>query len=150
MLKSVRSLSDAEAAYIAGVVDGEGTISLVRKHGGENRRAAVSVANTELELLTYLRSTIGAGRITRKRISQAHHTPSYVFVVYSRQALALLRQLAPFMRTHKRKRAELLLARYLALTPRNGKYTAELAEARAIFEDDFLSIRVRAGNPVRP
>ena len=143
MLNVVRSLSDAEAAYIAGVVDGEGTISLVRHHGGENRRPVVSVANTELELLQYVRTAVGAGRITRKRISRSHHTPSFVFVVYSRQALALLQQITPFLRTHKRKRAELLLKSYLTLTPRNGRYTAELAAARTAFEEQFFAIRVR-------
>jgi hypothetical protein len=91
-----------KAAYVAGVVDGEGTISLVRHHGGENRRAAVSVANTELQLLTYLMTTIGAGRITYKRIAQLHHTPSFTYVIYSRQALALLRQITPYLQTYKR------------------------------------------------
>src|ERR1044071_95007 len=34
MSQAVRTLNDREAAYIAGVVDGEGTVSLVRHHRG--------------------------------------------------------------------------------------------------------------------
>ena len=46
MPNAVRTLTDAEAAYIAGIVDGEGTVSLVCHHRGEHRRPVVSVANT--------------------------------------------------------------------------------------------------------
>jgi hypothetical protein len=66
-----------------------------------------------------------------------------VFAIYSRQALEVLRQIAPYLRTHKRARAELLLQRYLAVTPRKGQYTTELLSARAAFETDFFAIRVR-------
>src|SRR5262245_40780115 len=89
------------------------------------------------------RARIGAGRITNKRIVKAHHTRSFVFAIYSRQALELLRQITPYLRTHKRARAELLLLRYLLVTPRNGRYTPELLAARAAFETDFFAIRVR-------
>ena len=150
MPHAVRTLTDAEAAYIAGIIDGEGTISLVRHHSGEHRRPVVSVANTERGLLTYLHETIGAGRITSKCIAKDHHTPSFVFAIYSRQALELLRQVAPYLRTHKRARAELLLARYLLVTPRNGRYTAELLAARAAFESIFFAVRVRQSAPYRP
>jgi hypothetical protein len=34
------------------------------------------------------------------------------------------------------------LQHYLALTPRNGKYTATLADARRRFEDTFRAITV--------
>jgi len=129
MSHAVRKLSDAEAAYIAGIVDGEGTISLVRHHGGENRRPVISVANTEYALLQYLQTTVGAGRITNKRISRLHHTPSFTFAIYSRQALALLTQITPFLRTCKRARAELLLQSHLALTPRNGRWRHTLWKA---------------------
>ncbi len=80
----VRTLTDPEAAYIAGIVDGEGTVSLVRHHGTENRRAVVSVANTEHDLLAYLKATIGAGRITRKRVAKDHHTVRKQLFRYSR------------------------------------------------------------------
>jgi hypothetical protein len=144
MPSAVRKLSDAEAAYIAGVIDGEGTISLVRHHGRENRRPVVSVANTEYSLLWHLLTTIGAGRITNKRISQIHHTPSSTFVIRSRQALSLLEQITPYLRTCKRARAELLLRSYLAVTPRNGRYTAAVLAARQAFEDQFFAITSRA------
>lgn len=139
----VRTLTDTEAAYIAGIVDGEGTVSLVRHHGTERRRPVVSVANTEYDLLAYLKARIGAGRITSKCVAKDHHTPSFVFVIYSRQALDLLQRILPYLRTYKRARAELLLRRYVLATPRNGRYTPELIEARAALERDFFAIPSR-------
>lgn len=143
----VRKLLETDAAYIAGIVDGEGTISLLRHHAGEFRRPVVSVANTDYALLQYLLDTIGAGRITNKRTAKRHHTPSFTFVVYSRQALALLEQITPFLRTYKRARAELLLQSYLALTPRNGKYTLSMLAAREAFEVRFFEVGGFAMNP---
>lgn len=60
--RKVRRLSRAEAAYIAGVIDGEGTISLTRKHRGEFRQLAVSISSTE-RTTTGLRAE-GRGRRT--------------------------------------------------------------------------------------
>ena len=128
------------AAYIAGLVDGEGTITLSRLHPNESRRLVVSIANTELVLLEYVHRQVGAGKITRKRASSERHTPSFCYSVAGRQALTLLRQIAPWLLSYKRGRAEIALDSYLAVTPRNGKYTAESQARRRSFERDFLAI----------
>jgi hypothetical protein len=117
----MKTLSEVDAAYIAGIVDGEGTITLTRTHRGENRRAVVSISSTELPLLTYVRSVIGAGRITGKVRSREHHSPSFAYCITSRQALQLLAQVTPFLRTYKSARACMLLEDYTRLTPRNGR-----------------------------
>ncbi|MCC6531028.1 MAG: hypothetical protein IT531_00630 [Burkholderiales bacterium] len=38
-------LASVEAAYVAGIVDGEGTITLSRLHRNEQRRIVVCVSN---------------------------------------------------------------------------------------------------------
>jgi hypothetical protein len=83
---------------------------------------------------------IGVGKITRKKTTSDRHTPSFCYSISSRQALSLLRQIAPHLRSYKRQRAELLLERYVALTPRNGKYTANQLAYRREFESDFLNV----------
>ena len=67
------------------------------------------------------------------------------YCITSRQALRLLAQVAPFLRTYKMKRASLLLQDYARLTPRNGRYTPEQLAARAEFESRFFAISTRAG-----
>lgn len=70
--REVHELTVAQAAYLAGLLDGEGTVTLSRKHAGEMRQLVVSISNTELEILEFARATIGAGKLTRKRTSKAH------------------------------------------------------------------------------
>ncbi|MFD2655509.1 LAGLIDADG family homing endonuclease [Gracilibacillus thailandensis] len=55
-----------EAAYLAGIIDGEGTITLTRMHKREHRRPCITIASTDLELLEYLQ-TIAGGNISNKR-----------------------------------------------------------------------------------
>ena len=84
---------------------------------------SVSISSTEPSLLKYVLKIIGAGRITNKRTYQANHTPSVTYAVSNRQALAVLEQVRPYLKTYKAKRAQLILRSYIRLTPRNGKYT---------------------------
>jgi hypothetical protein len=79
----LRKLSSDTAAYIAGLIDGEGTITLTRLHVGENRRLVVSIANTELALLGFVRDEVGVGKITRKKESRVGSP--YAFVWLRRQ-----------------------------------------------------------------
>ena len=139
--RQTRTLAKDEAAYIAGVIDGEGTISLSRRHRNDDRQLVISIANTERELLEYIQQSVGAGRITRKRVVSAKHTPSVTYVIGNRQALSLLKQVAPYLRTYKAKRAELVLRDYLCLTPRNGKYSPAQQRNRETFIDKFFRLR---------
>jgi len=50
---------DWEAAYIAGIIDGEGTITLTRMHRKENRRPCITIASTDKELLLYVQTLSG-------------------------------------------------------------------------------------------
>lgn len=51
--REVRSLSGPEAAYLAGLIDGEGTVTLSRKHASDMRQLVVSISNTELPILEF-------------------------------------------------------------------------------------------------
>jgi len=137
--KVARMLTIDEAAYLAGLIDGEGTISLSRRHANERRQLVVSISSTEPELVDWAASTTGVGKITRKRTSSDKHAPGLTYSVSNRQALAVLRQVQPYLRSYRKLRAKLVLVQYLALTPRNGKYTGEVAMRRAVFESTFLN-----------
>jgi len=137
----VKTLGLVDAAYIAGLIDGEGTIALSRKHAGERRQLTISISNTERALLDFVLQAVGAGKITRKKTAKAHHSPGLTYAVWNRQALSLLKQVEPFLRSYKRARARLVLDHYLRLTPRNGKYTPEIAADRLKFEAALLALR---------
>jgi len=95
-------------------------------------------------MLDFVKSTSGVGKITNKQISKSHHAPSFTYAVYNRQALALLRQILPYLKSYKRNRAELILKEYVVLTPRNGKYTTELLAKKYKFEEKVLSIKANS------
>ena len=144
--RKTKKLSGEDAAYIAGLIDGEGTISLTRRHRGENRQLVVSISSTEPKLLQFVRNAVGAGRITNKRAYSNRHTPSAVYAIDNRQALSLLEQIAPYLKTYKAQRAELILRDYLRLTPRNGKYSPAQRQERIIFIDKFLRLNPQHRN----
>jgi hypothetical protein len=136
----VNVLDAPDAAYIAGLVDGEGTVTLSRLHRDENRRLVLCISNNDRALLEHVKSTIGAGRITSKRVYSPRHAPSFNYQIDSRQALSVLAQIAGYMKSYKTARALLALRDYVKLTPRNGRYTARIAAARRRFEATLLAI----------
>lgn len=141
MYKEVNGMDQTDAAYIAGLIDGEGTVTLSRRHRNENRQLVVSISNTDRPLLEYVLNTAGAGKITGKKTSQSHHTPSYTYAISNRQALALLKQTIPYLKTYKAKRSEIILRDYIRLTPRNGCYTPDIKQARTDFEHKVMNIK---------
>ncbi|WP_206613547.1 LAGLIDADG family homing endonuclease [Parahaliea mediterranea] len=89
------SLDPVDAAYVAGLIDGEGTITLIRKHRGESRQLSLSISSTEKPLLEFVLTAAGVGKITSKVRYRQHHRQSFTYAVYNRQALQLLTQVAP-------------------------------------------------------
>lgn len=143
--RRVARLSPEDAAYLAGLIDGEGTIALSRRHAGDNRQLVVTISSTESALVEWVRTALGVGKITRKRTTSPRHAPGLTYCVTNRQALDVLAQVSPFLRSYKRDRADLVLRRYLAVTPRNGKYTEAMRSARQRFEAEFASLSIRRG-----
>jgi len=139
--KQFQKLTAIDAAYIAGLIDGEGTVTLTRKHKNENRQLCVSISSTEIGLLDFVLAVTGVGKITNKQASKSHHAHSYAYAVYNRQALALLEIILPYLKSYKRERAALILKEYLIVTPRNGKYTAEILARKKKFEQTMFSIK---------
>lgn len=131
---------DTEAAYAAGILDGEGSILFTRIHKTRWPSPAVSVASTDRELLEWLRERWG-GSIIRKRAYSARHTQSYAWSLTDRRALDFLRIVQPFL-VIKRKIAKcnLLLDNYLDCTPRNGRYTPEMASKKQLLIERFASL----------
>ncbi|OOP66933.1 hypothetical protein BWZ43_18410 [Heyndrickxia oleronia] len=57
-----------EAAYVAGIIDGEGSITLTRMHEKEHRRPCITIASTDKELLIYIQSLTRGIIINKKNI----------------------------------------------------------------------------------
>lgn len=137
-----------EKAYIAGIIDGEGTITLSRSHINEMPSPKVSVANNSLELLSWIRKTAGTGVIIKRSKRLPTHGSQYVLDISNDLALALLLEIKEFL-IIKRPHAELLLERYKETTPRNGRYTEEQLAKKLKLVDDIRALNriSRKGGP---
>ncbi len=128
-------------SYAAGLIDGEGSITLTKSRASvPYRRPGVTVASTTRELVDFMKDNFG-GSITKKKTYQAHHLPSYHWQVYNEGALRLLEQISNYLLEPKKKaRAKYLLDQYKGVTPRNGKYTPAMKEAKLLFEEEFNNL----------
>jgi LAGLIDADG-like domain len=124
----VKSLNKVEKAYIAGIIDGEGTVTLTRKRPNETPSPNVSVANASLPLLIWAKKKIG-GHISTKRKYKSHHRQTYVWCITHNKALRFLNEIKAFL-IIKRPQAELILKDYKTLTMRTGKYTPAMLKAK--------------------
>jgi len=131
-----------EAAYIAGIIDGEGTITLTRIHEKEHRRPCVTIASTDKELLDYIQKLTNGTINSKKNYNPIRHKDSYTLCIKNKETvLTLLKNVSPFLRVDKkRNRALWILDNYEKVTLRNGKYNADLLEKKIIFEEKFFEI----------
>lgn len=139
--KKTNKLKPMDAAYIAGLIYGEGTITLSRKHRNDNRQLVLSISNNEKRLLVFVLEKVGAGHISSKRVYSEKHAPNAAYKITNRQALDLLEQITPFLQSYKQERAKLVLKDYVRLTPRNGKYTPRQSDERETFIKNFFEIQ---------
>lgn len=117
-------MTPKERAYLAGIIDGEGTVTLSRGHINEMPSPKVSVANNSVPLLNWIKIKTGTGVIIRRSKRAPQHGSQYVLDVCDNAALKLLDEIKEFLIV-KKKHAEILVSRYKSVTPRNGRYTEE-------------------------
>lgn len=132
--------NDLIYAYTAGIIDGEGTISIQRRRRKDYQRVPiVSVSSTTHELLKFLQDNY-SGCIRNQKTYKEHHKPSWVWSVTHNRALSLIEKILPYMlEPNKVYRANLLLSGYKKVTPRNGQYTEEMLAAKLAFEHSFFN-----------
>jgi hypothetical protein len=131
-----------EVSYVAGIIDGEGSIILTRMHGKEHRRPCITIASTDKELLLYVQSLIGGIMINKKNYNPEKHKNSYTLnITKKKEVFSALKQISPFLRVDKKRlRALWILDNYDTVTVRNGKYTVDELERKIAFENDFFNL----------
>ena len=105
-----RSASVAECAYLAGLIDGEGCICVVRwrnKAGGTQYQLRLRITNTNRTVLEWVAERFG-GQIHADRTHPAMWKPKFVWDVSSRTASRILELVSPYM-IIKREKARLAL-----------------------------------------
>ncbi|MFA5271690.1 MAG: LAGLIDADG family homing endonuclease [Candidatus Omnitrophota bacterium] len=134
-------MDEVTKAYLAGIVDGEGTVTLSRHHKHETPAPLVSISNTSLKLLIWIRRKCG-GIITSKKISKLHHTQSYVWRLRQNSALCFLNEIKKYLIV-KKEQAELITKEYKRVTSRTGKYTAQLLRKKEKLVNEIRALNQR-------
>jgi len=125
-------------AYVAGIIDGEGTITLSRQRANEFRCPVVSVSSTTYEIMDYLKTHYG-GFIVKHKTYKDHHKQSWSWKVERTAAFKILADIQHYLLVpEKRHRCALILNTYKSVTPRNGKYTPDLIKQKQEFEYLFF------------
>lgn len=148
--KIIKPLSVADAAYIAGIMDGEGSICISRKTDSTMKRGYcyrlhVTIANTDLPLVEWLMVVTGLGKVyTQKRINQKHKQ-AYHWNLWSIQAYQVLKEIYPYLR-QKKERAKIGMAFIEAKNDgvgRNGLSDEEWASQASAY--DAMKVLNRRG-----
>lgn len=129
-----------EAAYIAGIIDGEGSITLTRMHVKEHRKPCITITSNDIELLEYVQRLTGGSIYLKKNYNINRHQNSYILNINKKKdVFKVLTVIHAFLRIDRKgKRAEWILNHYNHVTPRNGKYSEETLKKKILFEKEFF------------
>ena len=84
-------------AYAAGLIDGEGSISLLKARKNETfRHPVIEISNTTYELLQFMKTTFG-GSISSHKTYKKHYKPSWSWKLHYDAAISCLEQITPFL-----------------------------------------------------
>lgn len=104
----VVNLSETEAAYLAGIVDGEGslTISMGVSHGTVNIVPEISIANNKYALMQWLLDRVSGS--VYGRIHKGNQATSYTWKCTNSLRVPLLQRLLPYLLL-KQRQAEIVI-----------------------------------------
>lgn len=145
---NVDALSELDCAYLAGLIDGEGSIYVLR-HTGRGEKLtfypAVSIAMTHRGVLDWVAALFGLS------VSDVPRSPDgwrdqNSFRIHGKRAVALCRRLLPYLRV-KCEQARLVQAFPFESRmgrPRSGRHlSAEIIQHRADLRDQVNALNTR-------
>ena len=101
-------MEPVEAAWLAGLFDGEGSI-IFPNHRKRNVR--IDITNTHLPLLQHVKSVTGTGQLIHWTPRNPKHSERWNWQVYNHKAVLLLQQMLPWL-IGKHERATESIALY--------------------------------------
>jgi hypothetical protein len=100
-------LSPTDAAYLAAIIDGEGSVALkdrrATRPGASRPSVSLSVSNTYLPLMEWIKKKTAVGHVSKQRSNELGKKQCYVWRVASRSAVLVLQQVIPYMLEKKQR-----------------------------------------------
>lgn len=106
-------VKETEKAYLAGLLDGEGTVSILRTKGGkgvETIIASIEVSNTDIRMIQWMKDLFGGNVVlsNRKRTRDGKWKPLYRIAYRGRSVDRILNLALPYLKL-KVRQAQLAL-----------------------------------------
>lgn len=99
-----KTLSIQDAAYLAGLIDGEGSVFPANVKRISRRTWRLTIANTNRPVLEWCLAVTGVGAVYGKWRGNPKHSPAFAWQCHSWKAKSVLEQTLPYMKI-KRERA---------------------------------------------
>lgn len=104
-------------SYLAGFIDGEGSLMLVRSGSYRYKnvprvptyRPNLAITNNHRGVLEATRDFVGLGRVYMRRRASPHHRDSYIFMASGFRLMPIIQNLLPHL-IIKRVQAEVMIA----------------------------------------
>lgn len=130
----VNQMSVTDAAYLAGLIDGEGSVVAAKKRQRRTTWRLV-VSNTDFDLLKWCKDTTGCGSIVTHKHDNPKWSDSGSWQCYSWNARDILNQILPYMKIgEKIRRANQMIAELGAIN--DGIFQGGVLLASEKFEID--------------
>lgn len=115
-------------AWCAGIVDGEGYVSLSK--GRYQKGTTVEVCNTDYRILKKLRDNFDGAIALVKRKDRPTHSPCWKWHIRGRNVIEFLEKVIPFL-VSKKEKAEIVLsyAYTIGKKPIDANYRNDLEQA---------------------
>jgi hypothetical protein len=109
----MNKLSIAELSYIAGIIDGEGCISITKlapQRGcvASDYKDRVHVANTDYKLIKWLLNKTGLGNVREIKSKNPKHKTRYDWILHRGKTREFLIKILPFLVIKKGQAIEML------------------------------------------
>ncbi len=137
---TIRQLTAAECGYVAGILDGEGTIRIGRQSKKTGKPPAfvtgVGVTNTDIRMIEWLIETTGCGQFFQVQNLPTRRPAFRWYVPVSFQE-SLLNQVKPYL-VCKSRQAECVLA--LIAMRKDGPITEDRRADAAVYYEEVLAL----------
>lgn len=142
-------LSELSLPYVAGIVDGEGYVSVI--HRPKRRRGEVQVvvmvSMTFEQIPRMLQAQFGGCLYVQSRVRRPNHKTQYCWAIRSKQAAAFVKQILPYLIVKKRQAEivieldNIMLNKYK--TPGRRGLPLELVERRVALAEEAKVLNSR-------
>ena len=136
MEKPESGLSETELAYIAGIIDGEGTISIAKQREGKGYQARVTVGMTFFDIPLWIHAVFG-GSVYIRKFKTNKQKDACIVTLTGSSARRILTELYPYL-ILKKPQADVAF-KFWEISDRKGSYMNP--EDKILQEAEYVAIR---------